>query len=75
MTECTQTALQFPGFSRRKSDVSFNGGDLTSNGGVQLLRLADERTGLIKAAARAIGDSRRRKSCTHDLESLVRQRV
>ena len=75
MTECTQTALQFPGFSRRKIDVSFNGGDITSNGGVQLLRLADERTGLIKAAARAIGDSRRTKSCTHDLESLVRQRV
>ncbi len=75
MTECTQTALQFPGFSRRKIDVSFNGGDITSNGGVQLLRLADERTGLIKAAARAIGDSRQRKSCTHDLESLVRQRV
>ena len=75
MTECTQTALQFPGFSRRKIDVSFNGGDITSNGGVQLLRLADERTGLIKAAARAIGDSRRRKSCTHGLESLVRQRV
>ena len=75
MTECTQTALQFPGFSRRKIDVSFNGGDITFNGGVQLLRLADERTGLIKAAARAIGDSRRTKSCTHDLESLVRQRV
>ena len=75
MTECTQTALQFPGFSRRKIDVSFNGGDITSNGGVQLLRWADERTGLIKAAARAIGDSRRRKSCTHALESLVRQRV
>ena len=65
MTECTQTALQFPRFSRRKIDVSFNGGDITSNGGVQLLRLADERTGLIKAAARAIGDSRRTKSCTH----------
>ena len=75
MTECTQTALQFPRFSRRKIDVSFNGGDITSNGGGQLLRLADERTGLIKAAARAIGDSRRTKSCTHDLESLVRQRV
>ena len=28
MTECTQTALQFPGFSRRKIDVSFNGGDM-----------------------------------------------
>ncbi len=52
MTECTQTALQFPGFSRRKI-VSFNG-DITSNGGVQLLRLA-ERTGLIKAAHGPLG--------------------
>ena len=40
-----------------------------------MLRLADERTGPIKAAARATGDGRRKKGCAHDLESLVRQRV
>ena len=75
MTECTQTALRLPGFSRRKIDVSFDGGDITGNGGAQLLRLADDRTRLIESAARAIGDPRRRKSCAHDLESLIRQRV
>lgn len=75
MTECTQTALRLPGFSRRKIDVSFDGGDITGNGGAQLLRLADDRTRLIESAARAIGDPRRRKSCAHDLESLLRQRV
>ena len=75
MTECTKTALQFPGFSHRKINLSFDGGDITSNGGAQLLRLADERTGLINATARAIRDSRRKRSCAHDLESLIRQRV
>ena len=75
VTECTKTALEFPGFSRRKINLSFDGGDITSNGGVQLLRAADERTGLIKAAARAMGDPRRKRSCVHSLESLIRQRV
>ena len=60
MTKCTQTALRFPGFSRRKIELSFDGGDITGNGGAELLRLADDRTGLIGAAARAIGDDRRK---------------
>ena len=72
---CTQSVLEFPGFSRRKIEASFTGGDITSNGGTQLLRLADERTGLINAIAHAIDDDRRRNSCSHDLESLIRQRV
>ncbi len=42
---------------------------------MQLLRLADERTGLIKAIAQVIDDDRRVNSCLHDLESLLRQRV
>ena len=72
---CTQNVLEFPGFSRRKIEVSFSGGDITSNGGVQLLRMADERIGLIKAIVQTIDDDRRTNSCTHDLESLIRQRV
>ena len=75
MTECTRSVLEFPGFSRRKIEASFTGGDITSNGGTQLLRLADERLGLIGAVAKVIGDDRRTKSCRHDLESLIRQRV
>ena len=75
MTECTQSALEFPGFSRRRIEASFDGGDISGNGGAQLLRLADDRTRLIRSAARAMGDARRKKSCAHDLESLIRQRV
>lgn len=75
MTKCTQTALEFPGFSRRKIEASFDGGDISSHGGVPLLRLADERLGLIQAVAEAVSDARRARSCQHDLASLIRQRV
>jgi hypothetical protein len=75
VTECTQSVFEFPGFSRRKIQASFTGGDITSNGGAQLLRLADESIGLTAAVAHAIDDGRRTKSCAHDLASLIRQRV
>ena len=72
---CTQSAFEFPGFSRRKIDASFEGGDITSNGGVMLLRQADEHLSLTEAVARAIGDTRRRNSCHHELHTLLQQRI
>lgn len=75
MTKGTQTTLEFPGFSRRNIEVCFEGGDITSHGGVQLLRLVDERLGLINAVAQVIADDRRANRCQHDLASLIRQRV
>lgn len=75
MTECTQESFDFPACKRRRVEASFSGGDITSDGGVLLLRQADRRLGLSEAVARALGDSRRRASCTHRLVSLVRQRL
>ncbi|MEJ2087964.1 MAG: transposase [Gammaproteobacteria bacterium] len=72
---CTQTTFEFRGFSRRVIEASLSGGDITSNGGVQVLRMADERSGLIHAIAQVIDDGRRANSCQHDLESLLRQRA
>jgi len=56
-------------------EASFDGGDITSDGGVVLLRQADRCLGLSEAVAQALGDDRRQASCTHDLPSLVRQRL
>ena len=42
MTECTQEAFEFPALKRRKVQAEFSGGDITSDGGVLLLR---ERSG------------------------------
>ena len=75
MTNRTQLELDFPGVKRRKVQASFTGGEVTSDGGVLVVRQADKKLNLTKAVARALEDGRREKSCTHTLLSLLRQRV
>lgn len=76
MTDCTPAQLQFPGFKRRKVEASFSGGHVSSDaGGYLLLRQVDRRLGLFKQVIQHLSDPRRKKSCEHDLTSLLRQRV
>jgi len=75
MTKCTQESFEFPGFKRRVVEADFQGGDITSDGGVLLLRQADRRVGLCAAVAAALDDPRRRASCAHEALSLLQQRV
>ena len=75
MTECTQGAFDFPPVKRRRVQAEFSGGEVTSDGGVMLLRQADRRTGLMKAIDRAVPDRRDEKLITHSQLSLLRQRV
>lgn len=75
MTECYQGELGFGRVQRRVVSADFSGGDISSDGGVLLLRETDRRIGLTAAMAKAVGDSRRRASCEHSLVSLLRQRV
>jgi hypothetical protein len=75
VTKCYQRTVEFPRVNRRIVEAGFDGGDITSDGGVLLLREADRRLGLSKAMARALPDVRRQASCDHDMESLLRQRL
>jgi Transposase DDE domain group 1 len=75
VTECYQGVLDFGRCQRRVVEADFSGGDISSDGGVLLLREVDRRIGLMPAMARALGDSRRQASCDHRLVSLLRQRV
>lgn len=75
MANCTQQSFQFPACKRRSTEANFGGGDITSDGGVLLLRQADSYLGLCSAVSRVLEDSRRRASCMHDGLSLLRQRV
>lgn len=75
MTECYQSSLRFARVSRRRVEADFCGGDITSDGGVLLLRKADEKVGLTRALSKVIDDSRRRKSCQHSVRDLLRQRI
>ncbi len=75
MTQCTQESFAFPACRRRRVQAEFSGGEISSDGGVLLLRQADRYLGLSAAVARALVDDRRRASCVHDLPSLLRQRI
>src|SRR5437867_3221641 len=46
MTDDTILPFSFPAASRKKITAAFDGGRLTSNGGVMLLAMADRRIGL-----------------------------
>ncbi len=54
MSDCTQNEFGFPSFDRRKIEASFEGGDVSSDGGMMLLRQVDRRLGLINSAAGTI---------------------
>ena len=58
MTECTTKPLTFSSLGRRQIVADFQGGDLTSDGGLPLLREVDRRLGLIDALNAAIFDPR-----------------
>jgi hypothetical protein len=55
--------------------VDFGGGEVTSDGGVLLVRQADRKLGLTKQLAKVLSDGRRQASCDHDLERLLQQRL
>jgi len=75
VTNCTQDWFEFPRVNRLIVEANFAGGQITSDGGVLLLRQADRLLGWSEAIALALSDPRRAASCNHDIESLLRQRV
>ena len=75
MTKCTQAGFEFPPVKRRRVQADFSGGEVTSDGGVMLLRQADRLTGLMAAVDRVLPDPRDPKLITHSQLSLLRQRV
>ncbi len=75
MTDCTATELSFEPVRRRKVTANFDGGDITSNGGIMLLRQVDRLTGLTQQVAKRLPDDRVRGRCEHSQLSLLRQRI
>lgn len=75
MTDCNQLAFEFPGFSGRRIEADFAGGNVSSDGGLLLLRQVDRWSGLIKNLAKVLPDYRDPDRITHSLESLLRQRI
>ena len=75
MTNCTSSFIQFSPLNRKKIQASFNGGNITSDGGLLLLREVDKRIGLTKKLSKALRDDRHAGYVDHTMLDLLRQRV
>lgn len=67
--------LLFPTVAGKEVVARFDGGDITSDAGLLLLREADRKVGLSKALAGAIEDRRQPSKVTHRLDTLLRERL
>ncbi len=75
MPHCNAELFSFPSFDRRKIEASFSGGEVSSDGGVMVLRAADRRLGLVRALDAVIADPRDADLVTHRQVDLLRQRI
>jgi hypothetical protein len=75
MTEDSVLPFSLPAVRRKKVTAAFDGGRLTSDGGVLLLSGADKQLGLCEALADVMPDHRECLRITHRLEDILRARV
>jgi hypothetical protein len=74
-TDCIPQQLEFQGVGRRTAVAAFDGGTLTSDGGLLLLSEVERRRGILRQFAACFRDQRNPSYVEHSVEELVRQRV
>jgi hypothetical protein len=75
MTECNGLEFELPGLNGRRIEGNFRGGNVSSDGGLVVLRQVDRWLGLSKALAKRLPDRRDPDRIGHSLESMLRQRI
>ena len=68
-------AFSFPAIGRKKVTAAFDGGRLTSDGGVLLLAQAERAMGICRKLGACIADPRDPSRVTHRLEDILRARI
>lgn len=74
-TGCSATKVELEGVGRRRLEVDFSGGQLSSDGGVVVVREVDERLGLTARLAECFTDYRREEQIDHTVQQLLAQRI
>src|SRR5436190_5028029 len=74
-TECNQSTFEFHTLKQRKVIAKFDGGNITSDAGVLLLREVENRTGLIAGLTQCFTDYRDVRWVEHTVEELLGQRL
>jgi len=75
MTDCTQRQMVFPFYRQRALTANFKGGDISSDGGMLLIRQLDERVLITERVIAALTDRRDQRYIDHALITLLRQRI
>ncbi len=75
LTNSKSKTIQLKGSNKKLLEVNFDGGDITSDGGVLLLREADRRLKLTEAISRILPDPREQRLITHSWLSMLKQRI
>lgn len=75
MTDDTTLPFAFPAVERKKVTAAFDGGRITSDGGVMLLAAAERRLGLAGKLAAVIPDHRDPSRTVHALADILRARI
>src|SRR5712691_6054474 len=74
-TECTQASFEFHALLQRKVIAKFDGGNITSDAGILLLREVEKRTGIIAGLAGCFIDYRDPEAIEHTVLELLAQRI
>lgn len=75
MTDDTLLPFAFPAVGRKKITAAFDGGRITTDGGVMLLAAAERRLQLADRLAEAIHDPRDPGRVTHAMGDILRARI
>src|SRR6202521_4587646 len=75
MTDDTIPLFSFPAVQGKKVTAAFDGGRMSSDGGVMLLSLAERRLGVAERLARCISDRRDPSRIAHTIADMIRARA
>jgi len=75
MEENTQLELGFPSVCGKKVVADFEGGVVTSDAGLLLLRETERKAGILRRLVRCIQDNRDQRYVDHRMRELLTQRV
>lgn len=75
MTQDTQIVLPFARLSGKNLQADFDGGTLSSDGGVQFFREIEAQLGVIRRLAGALDDPRDARYTDHSYEEMLSQRI
>ena len=75
MTKYSPKSINFSSLNSKKIEADFNGGYITSNAGLLLLREIDNNLGLTDKISKCINDKRNSSFIHHSCKTLLKQRV